>query len=331
MPRYRRIVSPGSVQHIISRFVDRCFWLDVDGARDDYLERATKAFARSDWRPLAFALMSSHVHWALEAGELPSASFMQPLHVGFAAWLNRAQQRIGPVFADRHRIVRFEGSTAAPLIAYIHNNPVRGGVASDATRSSWTSHRMYVGVDRAPPWLHVARGLELCGFDEAPEGRSAFHDFVRARAVEGRCAVLSGLGMQRLRRDARARSQSPVDLTTPYALDGEQFRVLMAPMVRPAGCPIRAESDVTAPAVLHAVAIAETLSVEALRSRDRARTLASGRRLALLVWTRHLGRPAVHMANALGLASSSAAELMGNASTAQHSRAHELALTMLAG
>jgi chromosomal replication initiation ATPase DnaA len=105
----------------------------------------------------------------------------------------------------------------------------------------------------------------------------------------------------------------------------------MAPMVRPAGCPIRAESDVTAPAVLHAVAIAETLSVEALRSRDRARTLASGRRLALLVWTRHLGRPAVHMANALGLASSSAAELMGNASTAQHSRAHELALTMLAG
>jgi len=46
--------------------------------------------------------------------------------------------------------------------------------------------------------------------------------------------------------------------------------------------------------------------------------------LALLVWVRHLGRPALHMANAMGLAASSAAELLASASSTHRARAAEL-------
>lgn len=90
MPRYARQSAVGSVQHIISRFTNREYMLDTAGARAEYLRRTATTAARTDWHPRAFALMSSHVHWALEAGEQPSASFVKPLNRGFAGWLNEA-------------------------------------------------------------------------------------------------------------------------------------------------------------------------------------------------------------------------------------------------
>jgi REP element-mobilizing transposase RayT len=187
MPRYRRQIAPGSVQHIISRFVDREFRLECNRTRDEYLRRVPAAIARTDWTVLAFALMSSHVHWALRAGSRPSAAFIKPLHTGFAGWLNATQGRLGPVFADRHRSVTCEGESAASLLAYIHNNPVRAGVVSNPSDSSWTSHRAYLGLAAAPKWLDVEGGLQLCGFPVTTTGRDAFHAFVVARATQPRC------------------------------------------------------------------------------------------------------------------------------------------------
>jgi len=56
------MVAPGSLVHIISRFVNRAFLLLHDAERFEYLSRARETFHQSDWRALSFALMSSHVH-----------------------------------------------------------------------------------------------------------------------------------------------------------------------------------------------------------------------------------------------------------------------------
>ena len=45
--------------------------------------------------------MSSHEHLAAVMGEQPLDSFFRPLHTGFARWLNRREDRNGPVYADR--------------------------------------------------------------------------------------------------------------------------------------------------------------------------------------------------------------------------------------
>jgi hypothetical protein len=264
----------------------------------------------------------------VRAGEQPSSAFIKPLHAGFAAWINRSQQRLGPAFADRHRTIRCEGETAAALIAYIHNNPVRASVAHRAVDSRWTSHRIYTGMDPAPGWLDVTQGLELCGFSAGAEDRRAFDAFVQSRADETRCAVLSGSNMEQLRRSARERARSPVELATATALERHSARVLEAPVVRALGSPIRPGPLSSAHAVLHTVASAQNLTVESLRSRDRARTVVMGRRLALLVWTRHANGSAAQMANILGIAASSAAELLANASDSHQARARELAASL---
>lgn len=325
MPRYSRRSTPGSVQHVISRFLNRDFLLDRAGARDAYLGQAQAAFAKTDWSALAYALMSSHVHWAVQAGDLPSSSFVKPMHVGFASRLNRMQARLGPVFAGRHRTVECVAKTAATLIAYIHNNPVRAAVVADPADSRWTSHRMYLGLDPAPPWLQVERGLELCGFSATPAGRRAFHAFVVTRVDEARCEVLSGRGVQRARSVARAQHRNPVEVGSPLATEAERVRRLQVPVVTPSECAPRLWSSASEVDVIRVAARAAGIPNEMLATRSRARAVSTARRLALLIWCRQLGWPASRMARALGITSSSAAELIGTASLESQELASYLA------
>ena len=325
MPRYARRVAPRSIQHVIARFVNREFLFDPEGARDEYLRRAAAVVARTDWRPLAFALMSSHVHWVLEAGEQPSWSFVKPLHSGFAGWLNRTHRRLGPVFAERHRTITFAGETAAPLLAYVHNNPVRAGLVRDPSASVWTSHRAYAGLEPAPAWLDVERGLALASFSATRAGRRAFHRFVLARGGEERCAMMSGCGMRQQRARARAESQAPVEIGTPTVTVRGGRRTMVVPTVVPAGCHVRRAAKSSTVLVISAVARAIDIPIGVLRSCSRVRRAVMGRRLALLIWVRHLDRPAVHMARALGIASSTASELLVSASESTQQLAAQIA------
>jgi hypothetical protein len=326
MPRYRRQIATGSVQHVVSRFVNREPLFDVEGARAQYLHRAGLVLGRSDWHALAYALMSSHVHWAMRAGEQPSAAVVKPLHVGFASWLNAKRGRLGPVFADRHRTLAFETETAAALIAYIHNNPVRAGVVSDPADSNWTSHRAYIGIDPPPPWLDVEYGLHVCGFSATQSGRLAFHEMVVSRVHETRCIEFSGADMGIRRRMAREHASVPVEIATPTVLardDGAFFEDV--PVVVPHECPVRAKWQGDAKRFLKLVSQKTGVDVDRIRSRSRENTVVNARRLAMLVWTRELQRPNAEMARLLGISDSSAAELVTTASETAHRTAAILA------
>lgn len=314
---------------MISRFVDREFRLDVDGARAEYLWRAARALDSCDWRALAFALMSSHVHWALQAGQRSSAALIKPLHVGFAAWLNKREGRLGPVFAERHRTLTFESDTAAALIAYIHNNPVRAGLVSDPADSSWTTHRAYVGLEPAPAWLDVKLGLHLCGFAATASGRLAFHDMVRARVRDPKSLEVSAEDLPNHRRRARAQAGAPVEIATPTACAGVEGLELHVPVITPTLCSLRRRWDGDPTLVLERIEQATGLSRAELQSKRRPRSISEARRLALLVWTHELNRPAIEMAHLLGLSSSSAAGLTSSASATTRELATALSKTLL--
>ena len=53
---------------MISRFHDRNFFLDIEGARHQYLELLGKAAEKHDARIIGYCLMSSHVHLVLQIG-----------------------------------------------------------------------------------------------------------------------------------------------------------------------------------------------------------------------------------------------------------------------
>ncbi|HUQ03736.1 MAG TPA: transposase [Kofleriaceae bacterium] len=168
MPRIARLTVPGSLHHVISRFVDREWFFATDNERSQYLLLLGLALARSDWRCLAYCLMSNHIHLAMVAGKMSLDSWARKVNSPFANWLNQQHGRLGPVFADRPAAYVVPGEREADVIAYIHNNPVRAGVAATARMSTWSSHQAYVGVSSPPDWLNVDEGLSRAGCSEAP-------------------------------------------------------------------------------------------------------------------------------------------------------------------
>ncbi len=118
--------------------------------------------SESDWRCLAYAIMSNHVHLAMLAGTTPAERWLRRVHPPFALWLNKRLQRIGPVFAGSSAIWLVRPENELRLVAYIHNNPVRAGVVAHARDSSWTSHRAYLGRARVP-WLDAEFALARLG------------------------------------------------------------------------------------------------------------------------------------------------------------------------
>lgn len=222
----------------------------------------------------------------------------------------------GPVFADRHRTLTFEGETAGELFAYVHNNPERAGVVVDALDSPWTSHRFFAGVEEAPAWLDLEFELQLCGFSASrcrSGGLRALRAIARGLpsvrfAERRRPAVKARAAPQYPRRSGRGRESNrhtTVRRARASRCAGPADRApATACVVRPAGV------------VLDAVAEASGVAAAALRSRTRVRRVAEARRLALVTWTGWLGRPTVEMARALCLADSSAAALLNRSSDA---------------
>jgi hypothetical protein len=237
---------------------------------------------------------------------LPSASFIKPLHAGYAGWLNDSQGRYGPVFADRHRSIVCDEKHAAYLIAYIHNNPVRAGCVRDPADSDWTSHRAFIGLAAAPPWLNVERGLALCGFDSSPSGRLAFHDFVRSRSHEPRSDVLSGGGLAKQRARIRELITPAAECSWPSVGTGGHCRVdVVAPVLQARRLSWIGEAQVVVRHVANRLGVDENWLRHA-----RRHDAAAARRLILHLWTCHLGRRQSEIRTLLGMSSSAASQLL---------------------
>jgi REP element-mobilizing transposase RayT len=169
MSRKPRHIEPGFAYHVISRFVDREWYITGEDERRYYLHLLGRAIAQSDWRCLAYAVMSNHIHLATIAGAQSLASWIRRVHSPFVNMMNRSHGRSGPMFQRGPKTILVEPHRVGRVIAYIHNNPVRAKCVGTAADSSWTSHRMYIDPVRSPSWLHSPEGLARAGFSDPAE------------------------------------------------------------------------------------------------------------------------------------------------------------------
>ena len=162
--------------HLISRFVDREWFISNEPERRQYLTLLGRAVGPSDWRCLAYAVMSNHIHLAVVAGEEKLDSWIRRAHAPFADWMNKKYDRIGNVFVRGPKAIPIPNDRAGHLLAYLHNNPVRAKLVPHPADSMWTSHRFYADLEPAPSWLDMSYGRERAGIGSA----SDFNDWVAA-------------------------------------------------------------------------------------------------------------------------------------------------------
>ena len=284
--RIVRLPVEGAVHHIIVRFIDRDFLVNDEASRERYLQLLGRAMSESDWRCLAFAIMSNHIHLAMLAGETPAERWSRRVHPPFASWINGRLERIGPMLADTHMwTVRSEN--VRRLVAYIHNNPVRARLVAHARESSWTSHRAYLGLMQFS-WLDTQFGLDMLRL--TPDEFDAYVD--ENVGYEPKPGALDGI-------HRAARRRGGIELATPVESESPEV-----PLVARRFAHIRPDPR----RVLELVAEIIGVSVARMRSRERDPASIDARALAIQCG-RALGLSISSMTSALGISVQRGTEL----------------------
>lgn len=312
MPRLARIHVTGGLFHVISRFHDHRFYLDIDSAREKYLELLGKAADTHDSRIIAYCLMSSHIHLVLQLGNDPLGRLTRKVHAPFGNRINQRRKGLGTILADRPKSVLVHSEThGMSLLRYVHNNPVRAGIVERASESSWSSHRAYLGLEACPWWLATNAVL---GPNEE-EHESLRHDlacYVDEGRLEERRPELSGEVSKVFARRVRKLMGGDVELSYPI-LGPDDFVVsaLKEQVHRHGDRQHSQRRDVTADAVVRAIFESLSLDHDAASGRSRAPSIARGRSLAAWLWVEKMGHPQVVLADALQVSSAAVTMMLG--------------------
>ena len=169
----RKLTAPKIVSHLTQRAAGKEPLFIED---DDYLfmlAKLKKVSQKKDLSVFAFCLMPNHIHLLVrpEAGDL--AEIMRDLFAGYAMRFNKKYERKGHLFGGPYRqaVCLDEGYLLAVSL-YIHNNPVRAGLAASAADYRWSSAGLYCRDD--PPKSFVLPDFVLSTL-HGPEGGSSVY------------------------------------------------------------------------------------------------------------------------------------------------------------
>ena len=162
MPHPLRQCTPGELYHITARGNNRQAIFNDEMDYREYLQLLYEVTRRYAVNIHAFALMPNHVHLLLQPVQQENLSAaLQVLNSTFAKYINRRYGRIGHLFQGRYHSSHVDREAYLLVVSrYIHNNPVRAGLAKDATQYPWSSARAFTGeLDLGSPLDRLIKRL----------------------------------------------------------------------------------------------------------------------------------------------------------------------------
>jgi REP-associated tyrosine transposase len=193
MPRKPRGHVVGGIFHVTSRGNRGVAVFLDDVTRRRFLHMLGRTIARSNWRCLAYCLMTNHFH-VLVAMEKPTLSAgMHWLNGCYAQWFNRRHGFKGHVFEDRfHSDVVESQAHLLELSRYVPLNPVRAGICTHPADWPWSSYLGTIGRERVN-FLSAEAMLQLFARSDE-KARTAYEAFVtdglrRVREAHGQGTV----------------------------------------------------------------------------------------------------------------------------------------------
>src|SRR5262249_9371811 len=142
-----RLHVPGGLYHVIWRGNEqRAIFFD-DQDRERFYALLSEGVDRFGYRVHDFCLMTNHVHLALQAVKEPVSAPPQDLALRSTQALHRKLGRMGHLFQGRYKAWLVDHDAyLLELIRYIHLNPVRANLVTEASRYRWSGHRAYLGT-----------------------------------------------------------------------------------------------------------------------------------------------------------------------------------------
>jgi len=146
MGRPPRVFGPGLLYHVVARGNRREAVFLGHSDYEAYLHRLALYRARYAVTLHAYCLMPNHVHLVLGTAEAPLDRFMQCVQQSYTQDFNKRHGLVGHVFQGRYKALLCEADEyLLTLVRYVHQNPVRAGLAARAEDYPYSGHRAYLG------------------------------------------------------------------------------------------------------------------------------------------------------------------------------------------
>jgi REP element-mobilizing transposase RayT len=139
------VFGPGLLYHVIVRGNRREAVFLGHHDYETYLHRLAVYRARYTVTLHAYCLMPNHVHLVLGTAAAPLDRFMQSLQQSYTQRFNRRYAQVGHLFQGRYKALLCETDEyLVTLVRYVHQNPVRAGLAARAEDYPYSGHRAYL-------------------------------------------------------------------------------------------------------------------------------------------------------------------------------------------
>ncbi len=199
MPRRARLDAPGTLHHIFGRSVSGLKAFPTKKDKGDFLRRLAERCEAGALTVYAWAVMDTHFHALLRAGNESISSTMRKVLTGYVVNFNRRHQRYGHLFQNRFKsIVCEEDPYLLELTRYIHLNPLRAGVVKEMHELDvypWSGHAVIMGNQRHP-WQDRDTILSSFGKTEG-QAKERYRRFVEKGIATGKRPDLTGGGLLR--------------------------------------------------------------------------------------------------------------------------------------
>ena len=171
MTCWRRARSMANIYHVMARGVGRSIIYEDDFDRNEFLELLVKSASKSRVRVHAWCLMDNHYHILVEADIKQVSQMMKVLNGAYATYYNERHDRVGHLFQGRFKSEAIDSNSYfLTVLRYIHQNPLRAGVATTESYS-WSSYSEYVGSSHI---CDTSLALSMLG---GKAGFAAFHEY----------------------------------------------------------------------------------------------------------------------------------------------------------
>lgn len=168
MPRARRTFEEGRTYHAYNRVGGGLLPFTDDELAKTFVDLLRKVMNRDDAVVLGWCLLGNHYHLVVRQGAVPLSRSMKTLQQGVTRARNLRDRIYGPLWQGRFRAKEVnDQGYLMQLVAYVHLNPVKAGLAERADDYRWTGHRDIIGR-RKPSIISVEDVLLLYGQNRRP-------------------------------------------------------------------------------------------------------------------------------------------------------------------
>ena len=145
MPRLPRQKSESGIYHIMLRGINQQVIFEDDEDYCKLVKTLENYKAVSGYKVFAYCLMSNHIHILIKVEKEDLDLIMKRIAGSYVYWCNRKYYRKGHLFQDRFKSEPIEdNSYFLTVIRYIHQNPLKAGLAKNIDDYRFSSYNDYV-------------------------------------------------------------------------------------------------------------------------------------------------------------------------------------------